>query len=186
MKPIYLFMDEGSEEVESLGVIDIVRRAEIPIQIVSVTGSKMVTGSHGIKIETDLLLEEADLDNAAMLVLPGGLPGTYNLNENVAVRAAVLRHYEEGKLLAAICAAPIIFGQMGLLQGRRATCYPGFDDQLEGATYTAALVERDGQIITGKGPAAVFEFGYTIVEAMGAKEKADALRAGMLYAELQK
>lgn len=186
MDPIYLFMAEGSEEVESLGVIDIVRRAGMPIQIVSVTGSRMVSGSHGVKIEADLLMEEADLDRASLLVLPGGLPGTYNLDACPLLKEAIGRQFEAGKPLAAICAAPLIFGRLGLLQGRRATCYPGFEKELTGAEYTAALVEKDGQILTGKGPAAVFEFGYAIVEWLGSREQADALRAGMLYSELRK
>ncbi len=186
MNPIYLFMAEGTEEVEALGVVDILRRAEMPVRIVSVTGEKTVAGSHGVKIQADLLIEEADLDNAALLVLPGGLPGTYNLDGCAMLKEALCRHYEAGKPLAAICAAPLIFGRMGWLKGLKATCYPGFEGELEGAEYTGALVEKDGLFLTGKGPAAVFAFGYAIVEEMGFPEKAKALREGMLYSELER
>lgn len=186
MNPIYLFMGEGSEEVEALGVVDIVRRAGMPIQIVSITGNRMVSGSHGVKIECDQLIEDVDLEQASLLVLPGGLPGTYNLEADDLLKDAVRRQAEAGKPLAAICAAPLIFGRMGLLQGRKATCYPGFETELTGAEYTGALVEKDGNILTGKGPAAVFEFGYAIVEWLGSRAQADALRNGMLYSELVK
>lgn len=184
MNPIYLFMAEGSEEVETLGVLDILRRAEMPVKLVSVTGERTVAGSHGVKVVTDLLLEEADLANASLLVLPGGLPGTYNLDGNSVLTDAIRRHYEAGKPLAAICAAPLVFGRMGLLRGRKATCYPGFEGELDGAEYTGALVERDGLFLTGKGPAAVFAFGYAIVEMLGSAERAQALRDGMLYSEV--
>lgn len=184
MNPIYLFMAEGSEELETLGVLDIVRRANLPIQLVSITGERTVTGSHGVNIVTDLLLEEADLDHAALLVLPGGLPGAYNLDGCTVLKDAIRRHHDAGRPIAAICAAPLVFGRLGLLQGRRATCYPGFESELVGAECTAALVEKDGNVLTGKGPAAVFAFGYAIVEMLAGAAQADALRNGMLYSEL--
>lgn len=186
MNPIYLFFAEGAEEVEALAVVDIVRRAGMPVQIVSVTGQKMVKGAHDIKVEADLLFEEADLEHASMFVLPGGLPGAYNLAEHEGLRRAILERAQAGGLLAAICAAPLVYGRLGLLKGLKATCYPGFDKELTGAQYTGALVEQDGQFITGKGPAAVFEFAYTIVERLGGPEKAAAVKAGMLYTELVK
>lgn len=185
MNPIYLFFAQGSEEVEALAVVDIVRRAELPIQIVSVTGQKMMEGAHGIKIEADVLFEEADLENASLFVLPGGLPGSYNLADHEGLRQAILKRAEAGGLMAAICAAPLVYGRLGLLKGLKATCYPGFDQELEGAQYTGKFVEQDGLFITGKGPAAVFEFAYTIVERLGGADKAEALKAGMLYTELK-
>ena len=184
MDTVYLFLAEGSEEVEALAVVDILRRAGVETQIVSITGEKMVSGAHGIRIEADMLAEEVDFSKAAMLVLPGGLPGAYNLAEHKGLAEGIMQHYKAGKPLAAICAAPLVFGRLGLLKGRKATCYPGFEENLEGATYTAALVEEDGQFITGKGPAAVFEFGYTIVAKLVGLEKAAAVRNGMLYNEV--
>ena len=114
------------------------------------------------------------------------MPGAYNLYENAGLRKAIQKRYDAGEPLAAICAAPLVYGRMGLLKGLKATCYPGFDKELEGAEYTGKLVEQDGQFITGKGPAAVFEFAYTIVTKLAGEEKVQALKDGMLYSELVK
>ena len=158
METVYLFFAEGSEEVEALAVVDILRRAGVETRIVSVTGDKMVTGAHGIRVEADMLMEEVDFSKAAMLVLPGGLPGSYNLAGHEGLAEGIMRQYKAGKPLAAICA--------------------------EGASYTGNLVEEDGLFITGKGPAAVFEFGYAIVAKLAGKDKAEAVRNGMLYNEV--
>ena len=172
METVYLFFAEGSEEVEALAVVDILRRAGVETRIVSVTGDKMVSGAHGIRVEAD------------MLVLPGGLPGSYNLAGHEGLAEGIMQQYKAGKPLAAICAAPLVYGRMGLLKGLKATCYPGFEENLEGASYTSNLVEEDGLFITGKGPAAVFEFGYAIVAKLAGKDKAEAVRNGMLYNEV--
>ena len=153
METVYLFFAEGSEEVEALAVVDILRRAGVETRIVSVTGDKMVTGAHGIRVEADMLMEEVDFSKAAMLVLPGGLPGSYNLAGHEGLAEGIMQQYKAGKPLAAICAAPLVYGRMGLLKGLKATCYPGFEENLEGASYTSNLVEEDGLFITGKGPA---------------------------------
>ena len=174
METVYLFFAEGSEEVEALAVVDILRRAGVETRIVSVTGDKMVTGAHGIRVEADMLMEEVDFSKAAMLVLPGGLPGSYNLAGHEGLAEGIMQQYKAGKPLAA----------MGLLKGLKATCYPGFEENLEGASYTGSLVEEDGLFITGKGPAAVFEFGYAIVAKLAGKDKAEAVRNGMLYNEV--
>ena len=143
METVYLFFAEGSEEVEALAVVDILRRAGVETRIVSVTGDKMVTGAHGIRVEADMLMEEVDFSKAAMLVLPGGLPGSYNLAGHEGLAEGIMRQYKAGKPLAAICAAPLVYGRMGLLKGLKATCYPGFEENLEGASYTGNLVEED-------------------------------------------
>lgn len=184
METVYLFFAEGAEEVEALAVVDILRRAGVEIRIVSMTGEKMVTGAHGIKVAADMLLDEVDFSAAAMLVLPGGLPGAYNLAASKELADGIMRQYEAGKPLAAICAAPLVYGRMGLLKGLKATCYPGFEENLEGAEYTGALVQEDGQFITGKGPAAVFEFGFAIAARLAGKDKAESVRCGMLYNEV--
>lgn len=119
-----------------------------------------------------------------MLVLPGGLPGSYNLAGHEGLAEGIMQQYKAGKPLAAICAAPLVYGRMGLLEGLKATCYPGFEENLEGASYTGSLVEEDGLFITGKGPAAVFEFGYAIVAKLAGQDKAEAVRNGMLYNEV--
>lgn len=181
---IYLFFATGTEEVEALATVDIIRRAGLPLQIVSITGEYIVEGAHGIRVDADALIEEIDFSIADMLILPGGLPGATNLADHKLLNEEILKHAATGKPLAAICAAPLVYGRLGLLAGKRATCYPGFEGELKGASYTAALVEQDGQFITGKGPAAVFEFGYAIVERLADKATADALRDGMLWSEV--
>ena len=181
---IYLFFATGTEEVEALATVDIIRRAGLPLQIVSITGQPIVTGAHGIRVQTDALIEDIDFSAASMLILPGGLPGATNLADHQLLNAEILKHAATGKPLAAICAAPLVYGRLGLLAVHRATCYPGFETELKGATYTGALVQQDGQFITGKGPAAVFEFGYAIVERLKDKATADALRQGMLWSEV--
>lgn len=186
MEPVYLFFAEGTEEVEALAVVDILRRAGVETHIVSVSGGRTVAGAHGIRVEADMMAEDVDFSKAAMLVLPGGLPGAYNLADCKLLTDGIRTHHASGKPLAAICAAPLVYGRMGLLKGLKATCYPGFENQLEGAEYTASLVEEDGQFITGKGPAAVFAFGYAIATRLAGREKAESVKNGMLYNELEK
>ncbi len=182
---IYLFFATGTEELEALGTADIIRRAGLDLQIVSVTGERTVTGAHGIRVETDALIEDIDFFEADMLVLPGGLPGATNLAAHALLNERMRDHIILGRPLAAICATPLVPGRLGLLNGKRATCYPGFEQELKGATCTGTLVEVDGQFITGKGPAAVFEFGYAIVERLKDRATADALRQGMLWSEVK-
>ncbi|MBO4550952.1 MAG: DJ-1/PfpI family protein [Bacteroidaceae bacterium] len=181
---IYVFLATGFEDIEAIAPVDIMRRAGLPVQTVSITGNKIVQSAHGVGIMADLLLPDVDFGEAEMLVLPGGLPGSTNLDACQPLTKAIKQHFEEGGAIAAICAAPLVFGHLGLLEGRRATCYPGVDSKLKGATYTAALVEQDGNIITGKGPAAAFEFGYTIVDYFLGEGASMPLRQGMIYAEL--
>lgn len=183
---LYLFLAEGFEEIEALTVVDILRRAEVELETVSITDNQVVQGAHGIYVLADRILPAIDFDDATMIVLPGGLPGSTNLDACDTLREGIRQLYEAGKPLAAICAAPLVFGHMGILKDVKATCYPGVEDQLVGATCTGALVEKDGQFITGKGPAAAFEFGYAIAEMLVGKEKVDALRKGMIYNEVSK
>ncbi len=183
---IYVFLATGFEEIEALSPIDILRRAGLPVQTVSVTGERLVYGSHQIGVEADILFDEMDLALADMLILPGGMPGSAHLDACQPLREAIRRQYEAGKPLAAICAAPKVYGHMGILRGVRVTCYPGCEDDLEGAFYTGNLVEVDGQFITGKGPGASMEFGYTIAEAFLGEDVIRPLREGMVYAELAK
>ncbi|MBO4802778.1 MAG: DJ-1/PfpI family protein [Bacteroidaceae bacterium] len=182
---IYLFFATGTEELEALGTADIIRRAGLKLQIVSITGQRLVTGAHGIQIQTDALIDEVEFFDADMLIFPGGMPGAANLASCPTLIERLKDHIIAGRPVAAICAAPFILGRLGMLEGKRATCYPGFEGELAGATCTGALVEQDGLFITAKGPAAVFEFGYAIVERMKDKATADALRQGMLWSEVK-
>lgn len=178
---VYIFLAPGFEDIEALAPIDIIRRAGIEIQLVSITDDKHVCSAHGVQFVADSTIDSIDFSMADMLLLPGGLPGATNLDACQTLRQGIMQHYEAGKPLAAICAAPLVYGHLGILRGVKCTCYPGFESELDGAEYTASLVECDGQFITGKGPGAAMEFGYTIVEALGHKEAADALREGMMY-----
>ena len=184
MAKVYEFIANGSEEIEALTVVDVLRRAGVDIQTVSITGTKDAVLSHGVKIECDTTIEQCTLDDADMLLLPGGLPGATNLNEHEGVRNAMLKQYQSGKKVGAICAAPLVLGSLGILQGKKATCYPGFEDQMTGAEYTAEVFTIDGNIITGCGPAATLPYSYAILEMLGYAQEAAALKEGMMFNKL--
>ena len=152
--------------------------------LTSVTGDLEVTSSHGVTVKADLLFEDAHLDNADVLMLPGGMPGSRNLNEHEGVRQALLAHAGKGKLIGAICAAPMVLGSLGLLEGRRATCSPGFETYLTGAEYTHELCTVDGNIVTGEGPAASFPYAYQLLSFLSDEETSLALQKKMQYAHL--
>lgn len=177
-------MAEGFEDVEALAPVDILRRGGQEIVMVSITGSEYVTSAHGVTLKTDALFEDVHLGDADLLMLPGGLPGSTNLNAHEGLRKAIVEHYNAGKRIAAICAAPMVFGSLGLLEGKRATCYPGCEGTMIGADYTKELVTIDGNIITGEGPAAAFPYAYTILEILAGKDVADQLREGMMFNHL--
>ena len=181
---VYEFLATGFEEVEALAPVDILRRGGIEIKTVSITGDLVVESAHGVGIRADLLFGEADLASADLLMLPGGLPGATNLNDHEGLRRALTEHNARGRRIAAICAAPLVLGGLGLLEGRRATCYPGFEKYMAGATYTAELFTTDGNITTGRGPAAVLPYSYAILEQLAGADTAKAVRDGMIYTQL--
>ncbi|MBQ6966138.1 MAG: DJ-1/PfpI family protein [Bacteroidaceae bacterium] len=181
---IYVFFAPGFEEVEALGPIDVCRRAGLEVITVSITDELTVMGAHGIPVVADSLFADNDYSDADMIFLPGGMPGATNLNAHEGLRKVILAHHEAGKPLAAICAAPLVYGNLGLAEGKRMTCYPGFEQYLTGATCTAALVERDGLMFTGKGPAAALALGYAIVEHFCGVGTAEQLKQGMVYNDL--
>ena len=180
MKTIYVFLADGFEEVEALAPVDIMRRAGLSVKTVSVMTDKVVMGAHNVPVVADLLFNEVEESSAAMLVLPGGMPGATNLDEHQGLSELILKFAQEGKPLSAICAAPLVLGKRNLLQGKKATCYPGFESYLNGAAYTAALVEVDGVITTGKGPGAAMDFGFAIVERFCGAQKVQELKEGMM------
>lgn len=181
---VYEFLANGFEEIEALAPVDILRRGGVEIKTVSVTGSEYVETSHGITLKTDLKFEDADFSDADMLMLPGGLPGATNLNAHEGVRTALLEQNACGGRIAAICAAPLVLGSLGLLQGKRATCYPGFEKYMIGATYTEELFTVDGNIITGRGPAATLPYSYAILAMFRGEEAAQSIADGMIYTQL--
>lgn len=177
---VYVHLATGFEEVEALTAIDILRRAGIEVKSVSVTGEKMVEGTHGIKVEADILFEETDYKSCEMIVLPGGMPGATNLEAHTGLMERIRSFGAEGKKLAAICAAPLALGTAGVIEGKKATIYPGMEDRLKGATPTGDTVTVDENIITGKGPAFAMEFALALVgEIKGATVK-DQVAAGLL------
>lgn len=180
MKTIYVFLAEGFEEIEALTPIDVLRRAELNVLTVSVMEEQVVTGAHGVPVVADRMFADIHLEDAEMLLLPGGLPGATNLDAHQGLSDMIVAFATERKPLAAICAAPLVFGNRGLLQGKKATCYPGFETYLAGAEYTAALVETDGNFITAKGPGAAMDFAFAIVEKYCGLEKVNELKQGMM------
>lgn len=185
MAKVYEFLANGFEEVEALAPVDILRRGGVDIKTVSVNGSEFVESSHGVTIKADLRFEQvSDFSDADMLLLPGGMPGATHLNEHEGVRNILMKHYEEGKRIGAICAAPMVLGSLGILNGRKATCSPGFQNYLTGAEYTAELFQEDGQIITGEGPAATFPYAYKILSYFVGDEPVEKLKIGMQFAHL--
>ncbi len=179
-KIIAVHLAEGFEEIEAIGIIDVLRRAEFNVTVVSVTGKSEVTGKHGVTITTDRLFEDVDYENTDMLVLPGGMPGAKNLNEHEELREKVLEFNKKDKPIGAICAAPMVLGDLGILKNKNATCFPGFEDELKGANVTGNDVEVDGKIITGKGAGVAIKFALQIVEFLKEKETADNLAEKMI------
>ena len=170
---IYLFLAEGFEEIEALTPVDVLRRAGLELKTVAVGENKIVKGAHGIEVVADITEKELEADVPEAIILPGGMPGTINLEESEIVIDTLLRAMINNSLVCAICAAPSILGISGYLKNRKATCYPGFEEYLDGATLTDDRVVRDGNIITAKGMGCAAEFALCIVEALCGKEKAD-------------
>lgn len=180
MKTAFVFLATGFEETEAVGTVDVLRRGGIETTTVSITGELSVTGAHGIEVVADVLYDEVNLSGADALVLPGGMPGSSNLNACEPLKKQLLKQFEEGRIVAAICAAPIVLGGLGILKGRKATCYPSFESALTGATVTEEPVETDGNVITGRGPGLVFNFGLALVESLRGKDVAEEVAAGLL------
>ena len=180
MKKIAVHLAEGFEEIEAISIIDVLRRAEMDVVAVSVTGKIEVTGGHQIKVTADKLFEEIDYSNVEMIVLPGGMPGATNLNNHAGLRNQILDFNKNGKPLGAICAAPLVFGQLGILKNKNATCFPGFEKYLEGAKVTGAATETAGNIVTGKGAGVAIQFALKIVEILKGNEHASQLADRMV------
>ena len=158
---VYVFLADGFEEIEALAVVDVLRRAQIETKTVGV-GGDVIVGAHKIPVVCDILDKDADLSKADAIVLPGGMPGTLNLEKSAIVSDAVSYMYDRKKLICAICAAPSILGHKGMLKGRKAICFPGFESELEGAILSDKFVEEDENIITAKGMGSAVKFGVAI------------------------
>ena len=172
----YLFLDNGFEEIEAITTIDLLRRANIALTTVSITGNPMVLGAHNIAVEADGLIDKIDFSDAEMLILPGGQT---KLGDCSALRELLIEHNKADKPIAAICAAPSVLGTNGLLKGRKATCFPGFEDKLEGAEKIDAGAVRDENIVTGKSMGSAVTFGLKVVETLIGKDAADKVEASI-------
>jgi len=179
----YIFLAEGFEDSEAVNTIDVLRRAKEDVKIVSITGNNLVTSSHGIAIQAEMLFEDVDFSDGDMLILPGGMPGTLNLKAFAPLIELIKNYYNKGKFIAAICAAPSIFGELGLLNGKKATCFPGFEDKLLGAEYTSSSSEFDGNVITGRSAGNAMLFGLKLVEALEGKPFAENLAKSIVMPE---
>lgn len=176
---VYAFFADGFEEIEAFTAIDTLRRAGLNVEIVSVTPDEIVVGAHDVSVLCDINFENCDFFDAELLLLPGGMPGAATLDKHEGLRKLILDFAAKGKPIAAICAAPMVLGKLGLLKGKKATCYPSFEQYLDGAECVNAHVVRDGNIITGMGPGAAMEFALTIVDLLVGKEKVDELVEAM-------
>ncbi len=174
----YLFLADGFEETEALAPLDMMRRAKLEVKTVGVTG-EFVTGSHNVTVKADIMPEQISLDNIDGVILPGGMPGTINLGKSKIVTDTTLYCFENGKITAAICAAPSVLGRLGILKCKKATCFPGFENELEGAVYTGAAVEVDGTVITGKGAGCAISFGKAVIKLAASDEAADKVCGDM-------
>ncbi len=177
---VYLMLADGFEEIEALTPLDILRRAQIEVKTVGVTG-KTVTGAHSIPVVADILLDDIVLEDMSAVILPGGMPGTLNLKNEKAVENAVLYAAEKGLLIAAICAAPSILGNLGLLESKEAICFPGFENELKGADISDKSVVLSGNIITAKGAGVAAEFGFEILKQLKDEDTAQRLKKAMMY-----
>lgn len=176
---VYIFLAQGFEEVEALAPIDVLRRGGVDVVTVGV-GSKQITGSHRITVTADITTDELDFEGIEAVILPGGMPGTKNLEADDTVISAVRYCAERGYLIGAICAAPSILGHLGLTEGKRATAFPGFEGELAGALPPAdGFVERDGNIITAKGMGVAADFGLELLAALKGEAAAGKVRSAI-------
>jgi len=178
---IYVFLADGFEEVEAFTPVDLLRRAGKKVITVG-TGKNTVTGSHGITVLTDTTEDKITLDNnLEMIVLPGGMPGTLNLEANETVQKTIDFCMENDKIIGAICAAPSILGHKGLLEGKNAVCYTGFEKELKGASIVNAMAVADGNIVTSRGAGTAVNFGLKLIEVLDSKTLSDKIKASILF-----
>lgn len=181
MTKVYLFLADGFEEIEALTVVDLMRRAKIDITMVSVNGRKQVTGSHQISVIADEIFEEVDFNDADLLVLPGGMPGTTHLMKHEGLDRLLTDAHRKGRALAAICAAPSVLGNKGLLDGKKATCYPGFEENLFGATIQNSAVVTDGNVTTSRGMGTSVDFALSLIRDIKGEEEAERIASSIQY-----
>ena len=181
MKKAAVFFAEGFEEVEGLTQVDLLRRGGIEADMFSVTDKKEVSGAHGIKIVCDKILDDFKAEEYEAIILPGGMPGTLNLGNSKELCGYILKFNSEKKILGAICAAPSVFGSLGILEGKKACCYPGFEQKLTGAQISFNNVETSSNIITSRGVGTAIDFACALIEAIVDKKTADDVKESIVY-----
>lgn len=181
MKKAVMLFATGFEEVEALMTADLLMRGGVQVQLVSITEETTVTGSHGIRTGMDTTIDKVDFEEQDAVIIPGGMPGTLNLGESAAVTEALKKMNQEGKLVGAICAAPSVLGQCGILKGKRATCYPGFEEKLTGAQFVDEMVVVDQNVVTSRGLGTSMEFGFALLEQLVSGEKAEEIRKQIVF-----
>lgn len=180
-KKVVVMLADGFEEVEAITQVDLLRRADIPVNTVSIMGRNNVTGSHGIPVEADCLFEEVDFNEVRMIVLPGGMPGTANLGNCVPLTDMIKQFAADDRPLGAICAAPMVFASCGILEGKKATIYEGMEEHLKGAVHISGNVVQDGNILTSKGPGTAMDFGLALIRFLEGDAKSEEIAGGLLY-----
>ena len=177
---IHIFLANGFEDIEALTPLDVLRRAGLDVQLVSISSGLEVKSSHGVRVVADATLDSIDLSDSEAMIIPGGMPGASNLRDNLALRKALQTQNAAERLVCAICAGPLVLSAAGILKERKATCYPGFEGQLPGAIHSTALVEEDGNIITGRGPGAAMDFAFAILKRFISRDVVKKMRQGMI------
>jgi 4-methyl-5(b-hydroxyethyl)-thiazole monophosphate biosynthesis len=178
---VYVHLADGFEEIEALTPVDLLRRAGIAVETVSIMGRLNVTGTHGVEVIADILFEDTDYDGCEMIVLPGGSVGAENLSAHEGLTEKLFSFANRGKFIAAICASPaFILGRHGILKGRKATCYPGLEGEMEGAVPSEGSVVRDGKIITSRGPATAIDFALAIIDELRGAAVRDGIARDLL------
>ena len=181
MKQVCVFLADGFEEVEALTAVDLLRRARVYVDTVSITDDYKVHGAHGINVQTEDLFEEVNFGEFDMIVLPGGMPGTLNLKNHAGVRKVVTAFAQAGKPVGAICAAPTVLADLGLLDGKKATCYPACEPDMIGAILTGAPVTVDGNLITSRGVGTAIDFALELIKVLVGQEMADKIASEIVY-----
>ena len=181
MKKVCVFLADGFEEIEGLTVVDILRRAKVEVSTVSIMDTLDIHGAHGINIKADQMFDEADFSVADMLVLPGGMPGTLHLGQHKGLQNILKDFHNEKKNIAAICAAPSVLGKYGILEGRRACCYPSFEEQLTGAEVVFEPVVQDGHIVTSRGMGTAIPFALKLTEVLCGAKAANEVKESILF-----
>ena len=180
MRSVYVFCADGFEEVEGLTAVDLLRRAGVSVTMVSIMGRTKITGARNISVNTDILIEDIK-EEADMLVLPGGMPGTNYLRDHEGLAELLKKQYEAGKWVAAICAAPSVFGDLGILNGKEAVCYPGFEERLTGATIGEGTVAVTDHVITSRGMGTAIDFAAALIARLQDEKKAEEIKTSIIY-----